>query len=101
MKRFTWKRAAAALALMAILSLAVPPPAQAAGRGIGGPAAWSDGAWGWAAWFWGQLATLLRGTDGARPHAAAKSGTAVPTYSSGDIGPVIDPNGSPPPPTPP
>jgi hypothetical protein len=100
MKRFTWKRAAAALMLMAVLSLAAPPPAQAAGRGVGGPAAWSDGAWAWATWFWDQLATLLHG-GGARPHAAAKSGATAPTDSSPDIGPVIEPNGSPPPPTPP
>jgi hypothetical protein len=110
MKRFTWKHAAAGLALLAVLSLVAPAPAQAAGWGFGEPVAWSGGAWAWIASLWDQFAALVRGAPGAsgaaggpggHRHAAAKSdpassGSATGGASSaGDASSMINPDGSP------
>ena len=103
MKRFTWKHAAAGLALMAVLSLVAPTPAQAAGRGFGEPVAWSGSALAWFASLWDQLAALVRGSGsaaGGRPRATAKTGFVAPGTSinagssAGGFGSLIDPDGS-------
>jgi hypothetical protein len=99
MKRFTWKHAAAGLALMAVLSLVAPTPAQAAGRGFGEPVAWSGGALAWFASLWDQLAALFRGASGAPPHPTAKTDPAAEgagiSSSPGDLGSTINPDGAP------
>jgi hypothetical protein len=89
MQRLTWKHAAAALALMAALSLIAPTPAQAAGRGFGEPTAWSGGAWAWIASLWDQIAALVRG-GGARTPAGSAPGTES-SPGGGTVG--IDPDG--------
>jgi hypothetical protein len=97
MKRFTWKHAAAGLALMAALSLVAPVPAQAAaGRSFGEPVAWSGGGWAWIASLWDQLAAWLGGAAGGRSHATPKTdpGSGI-SSSPGDLNSTINPDGTP------
>jgi hypothetical protein len=110
MKRVTWKHAVAGLALLAALSLVAPIPAQAAVWGAGGQAdAWTDG-WGWMSSLWDRLAMMFGGghspTTTQAPASARQRGPADQKSTtgsgggtaSGDIGPMINPDGQPPPP---
>jgi len=107
MKQVTWKHAVAGLALLAVLSLVAPAPAQAAVWGAGERGgAWSDG-WSWMSSLWDGFLMMLGGGGGrvpqapaaARPHAPAveKSSTGSSGGTvSGDSGSMINPDGQPP-----
>lgn len=103
MKRVICKQAVAVLALLAILSLVAPAPAQAAVWGAGSRGAWSDG-WTWIASLWEQVAMMFGGGKTMRSPSAVKqlglvqksSTTSGGASASSDNGSMINPDGQPP-----
>ena len=105
MRRVAWKQCVASLLLLAVLSLLVPAPAQAAGWGGGGQTALS-GSWNWLAAFWERLAAMiLGGGNGPRSdHGLVRKsddGVSAATTTTGsgailptdDNGTMINPDG--------
>ena len=73
MSRAICNQAVAVSALLAILSMMAPSPAQAAAWPSGGKASWSSGLT-WISALWDQLAALVHGGNGGPATGAAGSG---------------------------